>query len=79
MKQKSIVKTYRNGQSVFTLPCIILQNANIVGSEHYVREQRVGFKDDKIIFVGKTEKEAADFYSETTSSTSVAKAKSYLA
>ncbi len=79
MKQKPITKTYRNGASVYVLPCIIALKTNVAGTEHYVTEQRVGFKDEKIIFRSKVEKEATEFYTGVSSTTLIGKLKSYLA
>ncbi len=70
MKQKNIVKTYRNGKSVWQLECIIRLKTDIVGKTFLVTEQRAQYKDEKIIFWG-SEKEAEKFYSDTVTVTIV--------
>lgn len=70
MKQKTIVRTYRNGKSVFQLELIIRLKTDIVGKKFIVSEQRAQYKDEKPIFIGK-EKDAEKFYNDTTNVTIV--------
>lgn len=70
MKQKNIIKTYRNGKAVFQLECVIRLKSEIGGKTFLVTEQRAQFKDEKIIFWGK-QKDAEKFYDETVSVTLV--------
>ncbi len=63
--QKNIVRTYRNGKSVFQMEFIIALKSNIEGTKFFVTERRAQFKDEKPIFVG-SEKDAEKFYSGVT-------------
>lgn len=68
MKQKTIVKTYRNGKSVFQMEYTIRLKPEIGNKKFTVTEQRATYKDEKIIFYG-SEKDAEKFYSETVTVT----------
>ncbi len=72
MKQKTIIRTYRNGKSVFQMDFIVRLKTNIAGTEHYVTEQRAQHKDEKIIFVGRGKDagtEADGFYGDVVTCT----------
>lgn len=70
MNQKNIVRTYRNGKSVWQMDYIIRLKTDIVGKLFIVTEQRAQFKDEKIIFWG-SEKDAEKFYGDTNTVTLV--------
>lgn len=68
MKEKKVVRTYRNGKSVFQQEYVIRLCPNIAKTQWQVTERRALFKDEKVIFFGK-EKDAEKFYTDVESVT----------
>lgn len=66
MKDKNIVRTYRNGKSVYQQTYVIRLKQDVAKTKYLVTEQRATFKDEKIIFQGE-QKAAEKFYTETVS------------